>query len=468
MVSLRDAFERGVVAPPPNTAAEASWGWQSTQRQHQLDTSEAMRRIAAETVTAHRDALANSDLRARVGGLVRQFFIPRLGTARQPSAADAFIDRGRRGLVPLFRADLTWVRYAPAWRRARVFLRRLMALDGKPWCVATLLEDPRYVTACSVWCYENTTSVSAIDTMTGAVRMAMRVNSIPVREDFLTAVVRSVARRQRGKPVRKKTALTAREASLFLRKWGCKGAPLWKLMIAAAVGVGFSALLRFSDLAVVRIDAIYFMSGTARGAVPATESRTMGAPRRPSPLNAGDGSVRGCAIFLPRRKNSQHGAGSWLPLADTGGEHSAYAVLLRLLARLGHGVPSGVDTRLDIRRYLFRDVGLMTGHTHAGFRIEGVRGDGQFPMTRTAYGHYLSRFRRGLEELCGYTKAQAKSFGLQSLRSGGDTHLFHNGVSKDVRMVVGEWATPSVEAGYVQARIRSKLATMRAVFATMT
>jgi hypothetical protein len=73
-------------------------------------------------------------------------------------------------------------------------------------------------------------------------------------------------------------------------------------------------------------------------------------------------------------------------------------------------------------------------------------------MTKTAYNHYLSRFRAALQDCCSMNKKEADMFGMHSMRSGGDTHLFNQGFSQEARMAVGGWATALVERGYLRLR----------------
>ena len=96
-------------------------------------------------------------------------------------------------------------------------------------------------------------------------------------------------------------------------------------------------------------------------------------------------------------------------------------------------------------------------------RRDEVVGDGRFPLGRKAYGHYRTRFREALRCCCGYTRVQSLEFGTQSLRSGGDTHLFNNKVPQDIRMVLGQWRTPSVEEGYVRSMLSSRFEMMAAI-----
>ena len=54
-------------------------------------------------------------------------------------------------------------------------------------------------------------------------------------------------------------------------------------------------------------------------------------------------------------------------------------------------------------------------------------------------------------------------FGTQSLRAGGDTHLFNMGVPASVRMDLGQWKTPSVERGYLRIKVKERVTFMQSV-----
>ena len=80
-----------------------------------------------------------------------------------------------------------------------------------------------------------------------------------------------------------------------------------------------------------------------------------------------------------------------------------------------------------------------------------------------AYHHYLARIRQALGECCGYSKTQVKEFGTQSMRSGGDTHMFNMGVPASVHMDLGHWKTPSVERGYFRIQVQQRVKFMESV-----
>jgi hypothetical protein len=62
-----------------------------------------------------------------------------------------------------------------------------------------------------------------------------------------------------------------------------------------------------------------------------------------------------------------------------------------------------------------------------------------------------------LKQCCGIDGSNTREFGMHSLRSGGDTHLFKQGFSQEMRMDIGVWATNLVERGYLRQKIAEKL-----------
>ena len=59
------------------------------------------------------------------------------------------------------------------------------------------------------------------------------------------------------------------------------------------------------------------------------------------------------------------------------------------------------------------------------------------------------------------SRCAADMHGTQSARSGGDTHLFDNGVEAVQRMEIDYWATPIVKRGYLRICIQQKLEMVR-------
>ena len=91
-----------------------------------------------------------------------------------------------------------------------------------------------------------------------------------------------------------------------------------------------------------------------------------------------------------------------------------------------------------------------------------ITGDGVLPVcyekTRTQYRRVLTHVRSGLKPLCGYKPKEAAAFGVQSLRRGGDTFLWKNGVPQEIRQAIGGWKTPSVELRYLETLIAEQKA----------
>jgi hypothetical protein len=436
-VNVLAPFEAGDSRPSVPEAREKAWDWKPEERQLELRMAREMRLLGEEVVARQRANDAKNPRRAKTRRCVEEFWIPS-SRSSAPSVTDAFISRMRSDIVPLARASSTWGQLVGPWRRGRAFMRACVEADGKEWCLETLRADSRYATACAMWAFESSTTVGAVTTMVRAVRMAMRLNRIEIQDEFLSSMVISVARRQRALPVRKRAGVTFEEARRILRAWATDKTATAKWFIALAVAVGFSCLLRYSDIALIRIDAIYWMGRD------------------------------GCAIFIPRRKNLQFGQGSWLILLNRKGSDGAedpFSVFNRLrglLARLRCPAEEGFCGVKHVREYLFRDVGGLTGHTHAHKRMD-VWWGGEFPIAKAAYGHYLTRFREALRQCCGYSQADAKEFGMQSMRSGGNTHLFHEGLTQEQRMGLGSWMTPRVEMGYLRQLMSRKMEVLRGV-----
>ena len=69
-------------------------------------------------------------------------------------------------------------------------------------------------------------------------RLAMRLNDIPVPDDFMMKTVREVTRRERSKAAHRRAAITVEEVRDIVKHHGTKKASEVKNMIACVVGVG--------------------------------------------------------------------------------------------------------------------------------------------------------------------------------------------------------------------------------------
>ena len=300
-------------------------------------------------------------------------------------------------------------------------------------------DEPRFVAAFAVYKLDTGKSMTAIEQSIAALRMAMRINNVPVRPCLLTEVVREVNKRRRRKSVKKRSGLLFTEVTAINNGWGDMSQCMAWRMIALAMVVAFLSLLRYSDLCGIHMHGMYWCKA-------------------------------GVMICLPRRKNNQHGVPTYLPIADTrrvdeAGEPCSAVARLRAFIKdlTGEAPPSeGWLTSVATDAFLFRRIKCGT-HTHLSEREDEIVGSGARPMGRAAYGGYLSRYRDALRMCCRMSKTAAATFGTQSARSGGDTWLFNNGVPADLRMEIGEWATPTVERGYLRIKIQQKLELVSAV-----
>ena len=62
-----------------------------------------------------------------------------------------------------------------------------------------------------------------------------------------------------------------------------------------------------------------------------------------------------------------------------------------------------------------------------------------------------------MRHFCNYTPKQAVIFASQSCRRGGDSHLWKNGVTKEVRNAIGCWKTPEGELEYLEMELEEQL-----------
>jgi hypothetical protein len=412
---------------------------QKTKARKRASTESVAEATAAKQQRLRADDLKSHWLRQQTFGdeyeetlsIVEEFILPDGKWAQGRRACDAVLGKAESLLIS-YRRSGTWKRYVPSLRAAKVMLHRWLKDDkhhypqhaafwGLNARTLRLPEAKDYMVAVVCAKFFENRAATGVDVMSHAISMMCTVNNIPVPSDFRTKVVKEACRRLRRKSVRKMAGLSFSHVELINADWGAHDQP-GKRMISLAVCLAFVALLRFSDLAVINIGGIYF-------------------------------AECGVLICVPVRKNGQVYP-SWITVADTGSATGVVARLKDMIKFLGHVVPK--IGFIDCREFLFRDVTLGSGHTHEHRRVDTIdnRGGGVRSLSKNAYNHYLSRFRSAMRACCGLTKAEANMFGLHSMRSGGDTHLFNKGFSKQSRMAVGGWATELVEQGYL--RLRSK------------
>ena len=410
-------------------------------REEEVLLVESMRDVGDRASDRVRAARQSSKEAVRARSDVRRFRIPggSFADPERPLSCDHLLQQGADLLVE-WRAFSTWRTYGCYIEDALKWLRGHVEASGMKWHAQTLRDEPRFFSAYAVHLLNTTTSLTAVEKPIQALRMAMRINGIDVKIDLLTTVVREVNRRRRSKSIRKRPGLLFSEVAAINAKWGDEKQSLGRRTIALAMGIAFAALLRYSDLTMIHIHGIYFCP-------------------------------EGAMICMPRRKNNQRGVPSYLPVADTERVDALgrpCSIVDRLRAYIeeltGEAPPAeGFMTSPASCGFLFREVRARDGYTHLSQRVDVVSGSGLRPMGRSGYGSYLSRYRDALVSCCRMSRRAADTYGTQSARSGGDTHLFDNGLSADQRMEIGEWATPLGERGYLRIRVQQKLKMMRVV-----
>jgi hypothetical protein len=369
---------------------------------------------------------------------VQEFMLPGGNWSKGTRSCDVFLDRAQE-LVSDYRREGTWTRYLPSWRKARLLLTKWLNDDRHYYPEHTfwgfnartlrLPEARDYLTAVVAHTYMYSVTMTGPETMGYALNLMCHINDIPVVADFRVKVIKQAAKRLRTKAVTKKAGLSFEELKQINEKWGGHEQS-GKRMVALAAALGFVALLRYSDLAVINIGGIFFTG-------------------------------EGVLICVPVRKNSQIYP-TWVCVADTFHEHSVVNRLKQFLRELKFVIP--VHGCINTRKYLFRDVVSATGHSHAHKRVDIVDPSplaGARSLNKLAYSHYLSRFQEALHDCCGMQKTTTRYFGTHSFRSGGDTHLFNMGMTMAQRMDIGRWATALVERGYLRLRCKQMFAMVR-------
>ena len=210
--------------------------------------------------------------------------------------------------------------------------------------------------------------------------------------------------------------------------------------MALQMELSFYKLLRFSCVAIVNLFFVYWMG-------------------------------KSFALKLVKRKNDQSGHLPWLVVAWTSKDCLAQRFKDFVLdTNPGLVIPTWGFARS--KKFVFRLIGppahKNTGHSHfKKCRKLGVSyvitGDGVLPIScekkarRAGYKRLVELLRLAMKHFCRYTPKQCKIFASQSFRRGGDTHLWKNGASKEVRMAMGCWKTPEVELEYLEMELEEQL-----------
>ena len=369
-----------------------------------------------------------------------EFIIPGGCTAATvPANLKVFLGVAQECLATT-KANGTWRRYAAPWRRAKAVMVELMAENGLEFNCANIRAEPAYYVRAVAAAFLRDNTLTGVDMACSAIRWAFELNGmLDVYESQIVraSAMRNAVRLQRTTVVHKMQGVEPKHVRSVSTGWGHTDmAPyqhlastvtkrgLVQLMMAAAVGVGFSTLSRFSDLCTMVVGGIYWCD-------------------------------IGVQVCMTIRKNNQNGEPRWHPIPDTGHVDSVVAVLRRYVRSLGFTIPE--DGVINSTAFLFRTYTYDTSSTHwtsCAPRLSNGSTMMKYAPSKD-YTQFLKSMRRALRAT-GMSSTLADKYGTQSLRSGGDTHLYRSGAPADLRQFMGRWATPSVEHGYLRVGIKER------------
>ena len=430
-VTTTRIIERCLMTPTPEPER-----WAKT-RSDDVILEERLRQMGDDTLANLRELEKSGKTLDKMRRIVHSFMLPSIdddfkGVSGRPSRVQQYLNIGE-GCILKCKARNTWNRYAGPWKKTRAYLREAILADDREWCTKTLRDYPQYVQSVAGWVYATTHTASAVESHILGMRLAMRINNVTISDNFVTKAVREVTRRERSKATRRRAAITVDEVREILQKWGGSKDAV-KRMIAICVGVGFQCLLRWADMSLVNMMGIYWYAD-------------------------------GCVFCLPRRKNNQYKP-ELVALACTGAKGSLFK-LFKAHCELVTGGKMPVDavyagSKQHVFRGIIKPAGA-PGHTWQDKRVDALEMDSDRPITKSDYGKYLTRFRAALKQCCGLSKKAQKEFGIHSMRVGGDTWLFENGVPEEVRMRMGGWATAFSERTYIRTLVEERLRTCKAM-----
>ena len=244
----------------------------------------------------------------------------------------------------------------------------------------------------------------------------------PVANSRLASALRERLRRERSTVRRQTPGLTAAEARTIWCSWGFRGARSYMRWTALAAALGVAVLGRFDTLSWIALSAVEFQYV--------------------------DG-LRLVSICLTKAKNCQTGQPLWIDIPEVPNDrHCLYWLVVAVLrAELDVTVPR--RARLFVPSATGGGLGLLFPAWGASTANHRHRFDPPMDRTRRAStAAYRRQLVNAVDEVLHVPRAQAESFGMSSLRSGGDTHLRRAGLAQWERCELGRWATPSVEDGY--------------------
>lgn len=329
-------------------------------------------------------------------------------------------------------APSTWLKYAQAWRKVRQWCFCRLAEIGRARTNKQLSEAPMVFMAYLSYLLASGAHEAAVALAIAATAKVMGLHGLPNITDFHgVSDLRKAAAREHAVAKTHKEGILDWEIRNMIEESRGPKATLVQRIAAACCGLMFDLCLRFSDMARLNVASIYMIRG-------------------------------GAMVSVAWRKNRQNCDPIWLPLNDTG-KHGTLRILTDVLRERGFTVPTEgvVTTRTGTRatQLLWPHVKYdKAAGTYDVYEEEGVAISGAPANNRSGqYRTFLDLFRDGMKRTHGYHPRVLHCFATHSMRRGGDLHRFMKGMPADLRMELGDWKTPAVEAAYRACDFRRRM-----------
>jgi hypothetical protein len=349
------------------------------------------------------------------------------------------LERGRHELKIHLLAPSTWAGYARIWRKAWGFF--------EPRLARRVLPTVEALHACDDVVHEyffdmhgraslgKTVMKKAME----VVNFAFKLHDLPSKAwQGSMKTLRKADGLTRGRAVRKKEPAGVQLLQGIAQSWDPAGrgarSALWRRTVSVCANVMHDCAIRCDSMLRIQDKKLFWL-------------------RARSPSERG-GVLIGTAIS----KQNQAAEPVWIAIADMGTATCTYARLRALLADRGRPQPlHGCAVALPGVQHLWP----LMRPTKDGYRLEetalpllkhlpGVKGS-------QGYNRFRLLFKAALAAI-GIPKDVRGRFSTHSMRRGGDTDRFTSGLSQDERMILGGWASPDVEAGYVALQAAAHLA----------
>ena len=305
------------------------------------------------------------------------------------------------------RADSTLSRYAPHWRRFTLWCSRfgVRALPAKPLHIAMFLAQTLQ------YALEQSLAYGVVKASSAAIFQAHSLAGFRnTRTDHpVVKAIRSAAMRRLGlHPKRRKEPVSLQLCMQCARRLSTPGESLFHHQLAAYIMVCFAGFLRYNDAANIFVDDIKFYDTHME-------------------------------VFIEKRKTLQFRQGDVICIARGTSE----VCPVRLLESF------------------FDRAGLWGRHVPAFQQATYLRSSRFYLWGSIEAWHYTQARRLTLEALAftaGVPQSVfTRSFGLQSLRSGGASHVAAHGVRDHIFQMHGGWADVRSMLRYIKRPLANRL-----------